>query len=119
MKPPEYQKRERPAKVETRRLPRARGGPFLGKSVLSPRAVVLEARETDRQGFAKGVIRRPERLCFDPGAQEPKGHRPVDDVLGVNSGTVPQVSGHAGFAGKFSDVTRRVYFDHIELARQT
>ena len=43
----------------------------------------------------------------------------IDDALGVNSGSLPYTSGRAGFAGYFGDVTRRCYFDHIVLGRQT
>ena len=42
----------------------------------------------------------------------------VDDVTGVNSGVPPLPSGRAGFAFAVSDVTRRGYFDHLEVARQ-
>lgn len=43
----------------------------------------------------------------------------VDDVAGINTGSAPFTSGHAGFAGVFSDITRRAYVDHVTLARQT
>lgn len=42
----------------------------------------------------------------------------VDDALGVASGTVPYTSGYAGFGFQTSEVTRRGYVDHIEVARQ-
>lgn len=42
----------------------------------------------------------------------------VDDALGVNTGSSPFTSGRAGFGAKLEDVTRRVFFDHIEVARQ-
>lgn len=42
----------------------------------------------------------------------------IDDALGVNSGSQPFINGRAGFAFATSDVNRRGYFDHIELARQ-
>ncbi len=42
----------------------------------------------------------------------------VDDVAGINSGSAPYTSGHAGFAATFSDITRRCYVDHLTLARQ-
>lgn len=42
----------------------------------------------------------------------------LDDHTGVNSGSLPLTSGRGGFAFAVSDVTRRGYFDHIELARQ-
>ncbi len=42
----------------------------------------------------------------------------VDDALGVNSGSVPYTSGRCGFGFQSSDVTRRAYFDQIEVLRQ-
>lgn len=42
----------------------------------------------------------------------------VDDGLGVNSGSASYTSGRFGFAFSVSDVTRRGYFDHIEVYRQ-
>lgn len=42
----------------------------------------------------------------------------IDDHLGINSGSQPLTSGRAGFGGAFKDVTRRMFFDHIELFRQ-
>lgn len=42
----------------------------------------------------------------------------IDDATGINSGTPPLTSGRSGFAFAVKDVTRRGYFDHIELARQ-
>ena len=42
----------------------------------------------------------------------------IDDHLGINSGTQPLTSGRAGFGFAVQDVTRRGYFDHIELYRQ-
>ena len=42
----------------------------------------------------------------------------VDDALGVNSGSPPYVGGYAGFGMQVKDVTRRVYFDHLEVLRQ-
>ncbi|MCP4678753.1 MAG: hypothetical protein GY854_25235 [Deltaproteobacteria bacterium] len=43
----------------------------------------------------------------------------IDDHLGINSGSQPLTSGRGGFAFATEDVTRRGYFDHIELLRQT
>jgi hypothetical protein len=43
----------------------------------------------------------------------------IDDQLGINSGTQPLTAGRGGFGFVVSDVTRRGYFDNIELARQT
>lgn len=42
----------------------------------------------------------------------------IDDSLGVNSGSAAYTSGRFGFAFASSDVTRRGYFDHIEVYRQ-
>jgi hypothetical protein len=42
----------------------------------------------------------------------------IDDALGVNSGSAPYTSGRAGFGMQVIDVTRRAYFDHIEVLRQ-
>lgn len=42
----------------------------------------------------------------------------VDDALGVNTGSVPFTSGRAGFGALMQDVTRRSFFDHLEVARQ-
>lgn len=43
----------------------------------------------------------------------------IDDKLGINSGTKPLTSGRGGFAFATNDVTRRAFFDHLELFRQT
>ncbi len=43
----------------------------------------------------------------------------IDDALGVNSGSSPLTSGRAGFGFQTSDVTRRGFFDHLELVRQS
>ncbi len=42
----------------------------------------------------------------------------IDDQLGINSGSQPLTSGRGGFGFAVRDVTRRAYFDHIELLRQ-
>lgn len=42
----------------------------------------------------------------------------IDDALGVNSGSVPHVSGRVGFAFSTSDTGRRGYFDHVTVERQ-
>lgn len=42
----------------------------------------------------------------------------VDDALAVNTGTAPILQGRAGFGFWVSDVTRRAFFDHIEVLRQ-
>ena len=42
----------------------------------------------------------------------------MDVATGINSGTPPLTSGRGGFAFAVTDVTRRGFFDHLELARQ-
>jgi len=42
----------------------------------------------------------------------------IDDHLGINSGSQPLTSGRGGFGMAVADVTRRGYFDHLELLRQ-
>lgn len=42
----------------------------------------------------------------------------IDDHLGINSGVHPLSSGRGGFGVTVREVTRRCYFDHIELFRQ-
>jgi len=42
----------------------------------------------------------------------------IDDHLGINSGSQPLTSGRGGFGMSVADVTRRGFFDHLELLRQ-
>jgi hypothetical protein len=42
----------------------------------------------------------------------------IDDHLGINSGSQPLTSGRGGFGFAVQDVTRRGFFDHLELLRQ-
>ncbi len=42
----------------------------------------------------------------------------IDDALGINSGSPPLTSGRGGFGFSVKEVTRRAYFDHLELLRQ-
>jgi len=42
----------------------------------------------------------------------------IDDALSVNTGSAPFTSGRAGMAFRVEDVTRRAFFDHLEIARQ-
>lgn len=42
----------------------------------------------------------------------------IDDQLGINSGSQPLTSGRGGFGFSVRDVTRRGYFDNLELLRQ-
>ncbi len=43
----------------------------------------------------------------------------IDDHLGIASGSQPLTSGRGGFGFAVEDVTRRAFFDHLELLRQT
>jgi len=42
----------------------------------------------------------------------------VDDALAVNSGSAPLTSGYGGFGFQTKDVTRRVFFDQLEVQKQ-
>lgn len=42
----------------------------------------------------------------------------IDDALAINSGGKPLTSGRGGFGFAVSDVTRRGFFDQLELSRQ-
>lgn len=42
----------------------------------------------------------------------------VDDSLGVATGSVPFANGYAGYAFRTKNVTRRGYYDHVEINRQ-
>lgn len=42
----------------------------------------------------------------------------IDDTTGINSGSQPLVMGRGGFGVMVKDVSRRAFFDHIELWRQ-
>lgn len=42
----------------------------------------------------------------------------IDDALAINSGSAPLTSGRAGFGFQTRDVTRRGFFDQLELWRQ-
>lgn len=53
------------------------------------------------------------------GPQSPTIDGFVDDAIGVNTGSAPFTSGRAGMAFRVEDVTRRSFFDHLEVARQT
>lgn len=43
----------------------------------------------------------------------------IDDALAIHTGSAPLTSGRAGFGFHTRDVTRRAFFDHLELWRQT
>jgi len=42
----------------------------------------------------------------------------IDDTLQITTGGAPLLGGRAGFAFQSSDVTRRGFFDHIEIFKQ-
>jgi hypothetical protein len=42
----------------------------------------------------------------------------VDDALQVNSGSAPLTSGYGGFGFQTKDITRRAFFDQLEVQRQ-
>ncbi len=42
----------------------------------------------------------------------------IDDTLQINTGSAPFTSGRGGYAFHIEDVTRRGFFDHIQLFRQ-
>lgn len=42
----------------------------------------------------------------------------IDDVLGVNTGSVPLGAGYAGFATRYEVSSRTAYFDHVAVDRQ-
>ncbi len=52
---------------------------------------------------------------------QPIGGMPpfIDDALGINSGSKPLTSGRGGFGFATADVTRRGFFDQLEVYRQT
>lgn len=52
---------------------------------------------------------------------QPIGGMPafIDDALGINSGSKPLTSGRGGFGFAAADVTRRGFFDQLEVHRQT
>jgi hypothetical protein len=52
------------------------------------------------------------------GPQSPSIEGFIDDALGVNTGSAPYTSGRAGFGIHVIDVSRRAYFDHLEVVRQ-
>jgi hypothetical protein len=43
----------------------------------------------------------------------------IDDALGVNSGSAPFTSGYVGLGFAVEKQTRRGFFDHVEVLRQT
>lgn len=43
----------------------------------------------------------------------------IDDALGVNSGSLPFTTGYGGFGFQTKDVTRRAFFDQLEVQKQS
>ncbi|NNB86086.1 hypothetical protein [Corallococcus exiguus] len=72
--------------------------------------VVLKAFKNDLAGHPLGT---PPDWQPVPGMADF-----IDDALGINSGSQPLTSGRGGFGFAVRDVTRRAYFDSLELSRQ-
>ncbi len=72
--------------------------------------VVLKALQNDLDAHPLGA---PPDWQPVPGMVEL-----IDDHLGINSGSQPLTSGRGGFGFACQDVTRRAFFDHLELRRQ-
>jgi hypothetical protein len=72
--------------------------------------VVISAFQNDLTAHAIGT----------PPDWEPIAGMPtfIDDALAINSGSKPLTSGRGGFGFVVSDVTRRGFFDQLELLRQ-
>lgn len=83
--------------------------------------VLLQVFENDLAAHPIGTA--PDWQLI-PGMEGPLHNAPapidgfIDDVTEVNSGSAPFTSGRAGFAMQCADVTRRAYFDQIEISRQ-
>lgn len=71
--------------------------------------VVLRAMMSDLEGHNAGA---PNWVAI-PGMEEF-----IDDAVSISSGSAPLTSGRAGFGMAVKDVTRRAYFDQIEVMRQ-
>lgn len=72
--------------------------------------VVLNVYESD---LGSNPVTTPDWQPIDGMA------RFIDDALGVNSGSPPLTSGRVGFGLWTKDVTRRAFFDHLTIERQT
>jgi hypothetical protein len=80
-------------------------------------AIVNDNGDVVLQAFRNDLTQHP--LGTSPDWREIPGMpRFVDDQLAVNTGSQPYTSGRGGFGFVVRDVTRRAYFDHLELARQ-
>jgi hypothetical protein len=80
-------------------------------------AIVNDNGDVVLQASANDLTQHP--LGTSPDWREIEGMpRFVDDQLAINTGSQPYTSGRGGFGFAVRDVTRRAYFDHLELARQ-
>jgi hypothetical protein len=79
--------------------------------------IVNDNSDVVLQAFRNDLIAQP---LGTPPSWQPIPGMPafIDDALGINSGSQPFTSGRAGFAFAVKDVTRRAFFDQLELARQ-
>lgn len=72
--------------------------------------VILQVFEND---LSANPIGDPPVWVAVPGMEEF-----IDDALQINSGSAPFTSGRGGYGFRSSDVTRRGFFDHVEIFRQ-
>jgi hypothetical protein len=80
-------------------------------------AIVNDNGDVVLQAFMNDV--EQHQLGTSPEWREIEGMpRFVDDQLAINTGSQPFTSGRGGFGFAVGDVTRRAYFDHLEVARQ-
>jgi hypothetical protein len=80
-------------------------------------AVTNDNGDVVLQPFINDLVQHP--LGTAPDWREIEGMpRFIDDHLAINTGSQPFPSGRAGFGFAVRDVTRRAYFDHLEVARQ-
>jgi hypothetical protein len=64
--------------------------------------------------FPRGLPSSPSPIPTRP----PGFALSLRDQADINSGSQPLTSGRGGFGFSVKDVTRRAYFDHLELFRQ-
>jgi hypothetical protein len=80
-------------------------------------AIVNQNGDVVLKVFENDLSSRP--LGTAPSWQEVPGMAEfIDDNTAINSGSQPLTSGRAGFGMAVKDVTRRAFFDHVELMRQ-
>jgi hypothetical protein len=79
--------------------------------------VLLQCFQNDLQSDA---VTSPDWVVIPgmEGPQSPAIDGFIDDALGVNTGSAPYTSGRAGFGIHVSEISRRGYFDHLEVIRQ-